>query len=1147
MYGVDLIFLSELNSFGSDADQLMNYFKGEYCYYLNSEDKHDLEAPFTKNKTSGGTMIMWRTDMDPYVSIHPVSTTSFLPLIYSPPGSPITIHIALYLPTSGLESQFIEQITELRNIIDELLLTYPSSILFLRGDSNVNMNNKKRTFIFQNFCHELNLKNVDTNHKTYHHFVGQGLFDSSIDVILHAKSAPFAEEILDIVCQDDHPGVDSHHDIIISSVNLPIEPVQAPKLDNLLKAPRIDNKRVKIIWDDNKLSDYETGVCSQLERLRQCWPENNSPVSTSILLDLTNKVLHEVAVATQKSVSMNSPKKRKISKKVALAKVILNEAHKALKNAIKNNETNLESFTNNLKIARRNYRCITRKELHRDDLKRDSKLFSVFSPTKSKLFRSIRLSKTSAAASVPFLTVGEKTYPVDMVGDGLFESISELKKQDKASLKSSPNYASWLQDYRYILEICKHRRDIPPITLDQSNSILEDMKPTVSDFWSISPMHFRNAGEQGRIHFNFLMNRIISEVNCSSASELNVVLAQLLYKGHGKCKTSDRSYRTISTCPVIAKALDMYIHDLFIDLWNTDQADTQYQGQNSSHDLASLLLTEVTQHSKYTSKESLFMLFLDARSAFDTVVIEFLLRNLYISGMSGNSLLYLKDRLSSRITYCNWNGSTMGPIFDEHGLEQGGCNSGDLYKIYNNELLKTIQKSEQGVYLGNGLTISCVGQADDTCLLSNDIFKLSNILHLALTYCNQYKVDLCAPKTRLLMLSVQQDHMKPPINPISINGQVILPSQQAEHVGVKRSTEGNLHHLLDRVLVHKKARGALMSSGISRCHRGNPAASVTLEKLYALPVLLSGVPSLYLSKWDINIIDSSYKNSLLGLLKLYPGTPQAFIYFIAGSLPGAAIIHQRQLSLFNMICNLTQDPLNSRARYSLTNLSRKHRSWFTQIRDICLLYGLPHPLSLLDDPPSPVAFKKHCKSRILYYWESKLRAEVSSLSSLDYFHPAFHSLAKPHPVFWTAASNPYEVTKAVVQCRMLSGRYRTELLSSHWTQNKQGYCLQPTCSSTVETLEHMLLVCPAYKHERDDLLLLWKRSSDPTICQLLDSLLSGAPLKLLQFILDPSVHPRVITLAQEFGPDPLRIVFHLTRTWCYTIHRRRAKLLQRWP
>ena len=66
----------------------------------------------------------------------------------------------------------------------------------------------------------------------------------------------------------------------------------------------------------------------------------------------------------------------------------------------------------------------------------------------------------------------------------------------------------------------------------------------------------------------------------------------------------------------------------------------------------------------------------------------------------------------------------MGPIYDEHGVEQGGANSGDLYKIYNNELFTTAQESNQGVDLGNNLVISAVGQADDSVLSSNTITSL---------------------------------------------------------------------------------------------------------------------------------------------------------------------------------------------------------------------------------------------------------------------------------------------------------------------------------------------------------------------------------------------------------------------------------------
>ena len=540
------------------------------------------------------------------------------------------------------------------------------------------------------------------------------------------------------------------------------------------------------------------------------------------------------------------------------------------------------------------------------------------------------------------------------------------------------------------------------------------------------------------------------------------------------------------------------------------------------------------------------MLFLDARSAFDTVVIEFLVRNLYLMGMNGNSIIYLKNRLANRITYCNWENRIMGPIFDEHGLEQGGCPSSDLYKIYNNDLLKILQKSNQGVDLGNFLRISGVGQADDIGILSNDIYALLNLLHLTLNYCKQFHIELCADKTKLLLLTNNSKFKFVPYNPIKINDQEIPFSDRAEHVGVVRSPEGNIPHILDRILAHKKKLGALLFTGIARSHRGNLAASVKIEKLYGMPVLFSGVASLVLLKSEIQIIDQHYKNTLSSLLKLHHGTPQSFIYFMSGSLPGKAILHQRQLSLFSMICQLPLDPLNARARHVLTTSSPTSRSWFSQIREICLLYGFPHPLQLLEKPLSKIAFKKLARSHIVDFWEKKLREECSPLTSLSYFKPAYHSLLHPHPMLLTAGPNPYEVAKSVVQCRMLSGRYRTELLSRHWSNNKHGFCLSTTCSAIPESLEHILLFCPAYTITRTKITRLWLSTEDSNIAKLVTSVLNGSADSLMQFLLDASTHPTVISLTQLYGPNILQKVFHLTRSWCFAVHKERAKILGRW-
>ena len=516
--------------------------------------------------------------------------------------------------------------------------------------------------------------------------------------------------------------------------------------------------------------------------------------------------------------------------------------------------------------------------------------------------------------------------------------------------------------------------------------------------------------------------------------------------------------------------------------------------------------------------------------------------------MNGRSLHYIKNRLASRVTFLGWKNDIMGPIYDQHGLEQGGCNSSDFYKIYNNELLDILQKSSQGVHLGGGLVVSAVGQADDMCLLSNDIHSLHNLLHLALKYCEKYHVQLCSDKTKLVILAQKWKDKISIFNPISINGEQIPFSNQAEHVGVTRSPDGNLPHILGRILAHKKSKGVTLHAGTAQNHRGNPAASVLVQRIYNTPVLFSGVSSLFLSSPEINTIDQHYLDTLRSLLKLYQGTQQAFIYFIAGSLPGKAILHQRQLSLFNMICNLPEDPLYIRAEHVLTCTQQTKKSWFHQIRSICLLYDLPHPLVLLHDPPPKEIFKNMVKSHIMNHWEIQLRAALLPLSSLQYFKPEFCSLAKPHPILWTAGYNPYEVSKAIVQCRMLSGRYRTEILARHWSSNKSGHCLAFTCTDIKEDLAHILLSCPAYTQSRVRLRKLWLSCKLPHIRQLLSTILIGPETDLIQFILDPSVHPQVILFSQNHSSsDTLRVVFHLTRTWCFTMHRERAKLLGRWP
>ena len=201
-----------------------------------------------------------------------------------------------------------------------------------------------------------------------------------------------------------------------------------------------------------------------------------------------------------------------------------------------------------------------------------------------------------------------------------------------------------------ILEICSRGEKIPAITLGKSREILLKIKPKVSDLYSITAFHYINAGEPGVQHFHLLLSALIEDVSNLNITEINTVCASILFKGHNKDKSSDRSYGTISICPLLVKALDLYIREMNLTTWNQDQAKVQFLGEGSSHELVALLLTETIQSSLFSTKQPMFVLFVDARSAYVVVLRKIFINNLFHCGTDGYSLLYINNRLESRTT-----------------------------------------------------------------------------------------------------------------------------------------------------------------------------------------------------------------------------------------------------------------------------------------------------------------------------------------------------------------------------------------------------------------------------------------------------------------------------------------------------------------
>ena len=353
-------------------------------------------------------------------------------------------------------------------------------------------------------------------------------------------------------------------------------------------------------------------------------------------------------------------------------------------------------------------------------------------------------------------------------------------------------------------------------------------------------------------------------------------------------------------------------------------------------------------------------------------------------------------------------------------------------------------------------------------------------------------------------------------------------------------------NILDRLSGHINAIRAVLPIGMARGHRGNPAASLRLERLYGSSVLLSGLPALVLSNLEVSVIHHHYKTYLERLQRLHQATPECVVMFLAGSLPATALLHLRMLGLLGMIARLGPDNiLNQHGRHVLLNLGTgmASKSWFASIRSLCQQYSLPDPLLVLQSPPTHYYWKSKTKLKVLDNWQVKLRGEAESLLSLEYFKPSFMSLSRPHPI-WTSAGSPFEVSKAVVSARMLSGRYRTDLLAKHWSKsNPEGWCRLPGCDGEEGSLQHILLHCPALAETRAKLISHWSAFlvPRPWLFPVVAHHTLGDDQLRLQFLLDASTLPMVIA-SNKCTPEILPSCLYLARTWNFSIHLTRDKI-----
>ena len=113
-----------------------------------------------------------------------------------------------------------------------------------------------------------------------------------------------------------------------------------------------------------------------------------------------------------------------------------------------------------------------------------------------------------------------------------------------------------------------------------------------------------------------------------------------------------------------------------------------------------------------------------------------------------------------------------------------------------------------------------------------------------------------------------------------------------------------------------------------------------------------------------------------------------------------------------------------------------------------------------------------------------------------------------------------------------------------------GWCLTPECKGLMNTedIEDILVACRSLDVTRETLQLFTSSFaiSNSVMYPIISKYLDPSNPLYCQFLIDCSCIPEVILNSQLYGNTLLNKLFYVTRIWCYSLHRARARLLGRW-
>ena len=620
--------------------------------------------------------------------------------------------------------------------------------------------------------------------------------------------------------------------------------------------------------------------------------------------------------------------------------------------------------------------------------------------------------------------------------------------------------AARMLDYmRQLCALSPESTQITPTELQTIINSLSSGKATDKDGYCAE--HLKLLPEIGITTLTVIFNQILSTRKVPNI--LKEAYKLPIPKPDKDCRLQD-NYRGITITSVFCKVLELVVEREGGEDLNRDTSGLQCgftAGRSPS--MASLIVTEAIVEAK-EKKEDLFIVTLDARKAFDVVSHSKLKAKLFQTSISPPLWGLIDDLYVNNQEVVRWCGIDSRSYQVSQGVRQGGILSPSLYKIYINDLLKSLQKLHMGLHIGS-VYVGTPTCADDVLLLSSCQFQTQAMVNTTHAYSEEHLYELHPTK------SLFQHQIKGKTKQLGdklqcyMNNSAMNNSSSFTHLGLDWHAGKSSPDVMKRISAARGLAYAMLGVGLHGHDGLDPAASMATISMYVTPRLLHGLEAAVLSKQQLNDLDKYYKTLLRQVQGLPENVATEFIYLLIGSLPVIALWHKRVLSLLGNIARLgMQNPLHQLAVRQMACKDMKSKSWFIQVVSIGEMYGIDVRSALIHPWPK-LAWKKHVKSLVHEHWITTMTQRAEERSTLKWWLPVNALKGMAQPIWTSCKGKPYQVTAATSRARMLAGRYHTQSSKAKFSQGK----LSPTCQlcgEEEENIEHFLCRCSALQKER---------------------------------------------------------------------------------